>query len=89
MPIAVWGVIVIPASSLVVWMGALFGRQGALVTSSLLVAIAVGFTLVLLAAGPGLQILYVFLFAPPFILSALIGVAIWFFLQGASPPPPR
>ena len=73
--VLIWCAIALPTCVVVLWMGRLFGR-GAMAAGAVFIAVALGFLILLFALGPGLHRLFGFMFPPPLIVGALVGLAI-------------
>ena len=80
--VLIWCAIAGPTCVIVLWMGRLFGRRGALTAGAVFIAMAVGLLILLFALGPGLHRLFAFMFPPPMLLGALAGLAIRRFWPG-------
>jgi hypothetical protein len=74
----IWCAIAIPACVVVLWMGRLFGRPGALISSAVLIA---GALLPWTSTNPT-RIFYELAFSIPLIFGALLGLVVWYVWLG-------
>lgn len=78
----IWCAIALPACGIVLWIGGLFGRRGALAAATVELISTLAFWLLVSATGPGLHLMVLLVVPPPLIVGALLGLVIWYVWLG-------